>query len=121
MATIEVLAGDIDSAKYKFFSKDCTMIDQKYMIPKDDRIISLRKNNVKMIQQLDEETKKKLAGMAGWGLVGAVALGPLGAVGGMLIGGRKREISFVCEFNDGKKFMAKTDSKTFTTIMSWNF
>ncbi len=55
---------------------------------------------------------KKLAGTAGWGVVGLVALGPLGAIGGMLLGGNKKEVSFTAELDDGRRFMAVTDSKT---------
>ncbi len=54
---------------------------------------------------------KKLAATAGWGFVGLVALGPLGAIGGMLPGGNKKQVSFTAELDDGRKFMAVTDSK----------
>ncbi len=57
-----------------------------------------------------------LAGTAGWGFVGLVALGPLGAIGGMLLGGNKKEVSFTAELDDGRKFMAVTDSKTWRKI-----
>ncbi len=59
---------------------------------------------------------KKLAGTAGWGFVGLVALGPLGAIGGMLLGGNKKEVSFTAELDDGRKFMAVTGSKTWRKI-----
>ncbi len=57
-----------------------------------------------------------LTGTAGWGFVGLVALGPLGAIGGMLLGGNKKEVSFTAELDDGRKFMAVTDSKTWRKI-----
>ena len=47
---------------------------------------------------------------------GLVALGPLGAIGGMLLGGNKKEVSFTAELDDGRKFMAVTDSKTWRKI-----
>ncbi len=59
---------------------------------------------------------KKLAGIAGWGFVGLVVLGPLGAIGGMLLGGNKKQVSFTAELDDGRKFMAVTDSKTWRKI-----
>ena len=59
---------------------------------------------------------KTLAGTAGWGFVGLVALGPLGAIGGMLLGGNKKEVSFTAELDDGRKFMAVTDCKTWRKI-----
>ncbi|MEE9210366.1 MAG: hypothetical protein V3U23_07920 [Kiloniellales bacterium] len=59
---------------------------------------------------------RELAGTAGWGFVGLVALGPLGTIGGMLLGGNKKEVSFTAEVDDGRKFMAVTDSKTWRKI-----
>ncbi len=41
-----------------------------------------------------------------------MALGRLGAVAGMLPGGGKKEVSFAAEPDDGRRFMAVTDSKT---------
>ncbi len=40
------------------------------------------------------------------------AAGPLGAVAGMLPGGRKKQVGFTAELDDGRKFMAVTGSKT---------
>ena len=34
----------------------------------------------------------------------------------MLVGGRKKEVSFTAELDDGRKFMAVTDSKTWRKI-----
>ncbi len=36
----------------------------------------------------------------------------MGAVAGMLPGGGKKEVSFAPELDDGRKFMAVTNSKT---------
>ena len=73
-----------------------------------------------MIERLDEDSKKRFLGMAGWGLVGAYALGPLGAIGGMMFGGNKKQVTFLVEFRDGCKIMARTDSKTYVRIMGYN-
>ncbi len=60
--------------------------------------------------------QRLLAATAGWGFVGLVALGPLGAIGGMLLGGNKKEVSFTAELDVGRKFVAVTDSKTWRKI-----
>ncbi len=39
-------------------------------------------------------------------------LGPLGAVAGMLPGGGKKQVSIAAEPDNGRRFMAVTDSKT---------
>lgn len=70
------------------------------------------------VEPLTEEKVKKLAGTAGWGLAGAALLGPLGAIGGMLLGGNKTEISFVCNTKDGKRFMGVTDAKFYQQLVA---
>ena len=42
-----------------------------------------------------EESVKKLAGTVGWGVAGALVLGPLGLLTGTLVVGRKREITII--------------------------
>jgi len=79
------------------------------------------KAEVSDIEQMNEEKVKKLAGTAGWGVAGAVLLGPLGAIGGMLIGGNKKEVAFVCNLHDGRRFMATTDGKTWQKICAARF
>lgn len=123
MATIKVLAGDLDHGDWGFAG----LFGQALMTKPSTQAniwkgetIDL-KLNAENIEALDEEKVKKLAGTAGWGLAGAVLLGPLGAIGGMLLGGNKKQVTFACYLSDGRKFMATTDSKTWTKIMAAKF
>lgn len=118
MAKIKIHAGDLDHGSWDFngmfgsatmfraSTKDHMWKGETYNFGTD----------VEHVEALDEEKVKKFAGTAGWGLAGAVLLGPLGAIGGVLLGGNKKEVVFACYFKDGRKFMATTDSKTFTKI-----
>jgi hypothetical protein len=65
-----------------------------------------------------EESVKKLGGTLGWGVAGGVLLGPVGLLAGLLTGGRKKEVTFVAKFKDGRKFMGTTDSKSFTKLQA---
>ena len=80
-----------------------------------DKTIDLRKQ-VDSVEIVTEESKKKFMGTAGWGLAGAIALGPLGLIAGALAGGNKKEVCFACHLKDGRKFMAVTDPKTYQEI-----
>jgi hypothetical protein len=51
-------------------------------------------------------------------VAGAVLLGPLGLLAGVLVGGRKKEITFVAKLKDGRKFLGTPDSKTFTQLQA---
>jgi hypothetical protein len=76
---------------------------------------------LKTVMPASEENVKKMAGSVGWGLVGGLALGPIGLLAGVLAGGNKKEVTFIAEFSDGKKFMGTTDSKTFTKMTAATF
>lgn len=65
------------------------------------------------VDTASEESVKKIGGTVGWGAAGAVILGPVGLLAGLLAGGRKTEVTFVAKFRDGRKMLASTDSKTY--------
>ena len=46
-------------------------------------------NSVTTIEIITEENKKKVAGTMAGGAAGLLLLGPLGAIGGLLLGGNK--------------------------------
>ena len=82
---------------------------------------SYRKNDVESVQQVTDQNKKTVLGTAGWGAGGLLLLGPLGAIGGMLIGGNSKKITFAVKFNDGKKLLGECDPKVWAKIMSVHF
>lgn len=65
------------------------------------------------IESASEESVKKVGGAIGWGVVGGVIAGPVGMLAGAILGGNKKEVTFVAEIEDGRKFMGTTDNKTF--------
>lgn len=68
-----------------------------------------------------EDSVKRLGGTLGWGAAGAIVLGPVGLLAGLLLGGRGKEVTFVVRFKDGRKFLGTTDAKTFTKIQASTF
>ena len=79
------------------------------------------KGNIDKIEVVTEESKKKFIGAAGWGLVGSAALGPVGLIAGVLAGGNKKEICFVCYLKDGRKFMAFSDPTVYQEFVAAQF
>lgn len=68
------------------------------------------------VEVASEENVKKVGGTIGWGAVGALALGPVGLLAGLLLGGKKKEVTFVAVFKDGRRLLATTDSVGFTKL-----
>lgn len=56
-----------------------------------------------------EDNIKTISGTLGWGTAGALALGPVGLLAGLLLGGKKKHVAFFCRFADGRKLMAKSE------------
>lgn len=119
--SIKVVAGDLTEGKWQFTG----MLGQALMTRADQmswkpQSVDL-KHDAESVELMTEEKVKKLAGTAGWGAAGMVLLGPLGAIGGILLGGNKKEVAFVCHLKDGRKFMATTDGKTWQKITAARF
>ena len=76
----------------------------------------VKDNEIASVEVASEESVKDIGGAVGWSLAGAAVLGPLGLVGGLLLGGRGKDVIFVCELKDGRKFLAKTSSKNYTRL-----
>jgi hypothetical protein len=80
--------------------------------------VTIKADQIESLDVATEENLKKMGGSIGWGLVGGLALGGVGAIAGLLAGGRSKEVTFICKFKDGRKFLGKCDSKIFTNIQA---
>jgi len=65
-----------------------------------------------------EESVKKMGGAIGLGLAGGVLFGPLGLIAGALAGGRKKEVTFIARFRDGRKLLGVCEQKTFAKMQA---
>lgn len=79
---------------------------------------TVRADRLVNLEVASEENVKRLGGAAGWGAVGALALGPVGLLAGVVMGGNKKDVTFIAEFDDGRKMLATTDSKAFTQMQA---
>lgn len=78
-----------------FFNDECVLFFNSF---KECKLISELHLN-------EQTTQGRLAG----GLLGLAVAGPLGAIAGLFVGGKKNidEIDFFCELDDGRSFVAK--------------
>jgi hypothetical protein len=119
MSKVKILAGDLAAGTYGFSTG---LIGKQAFLRKELSVDMIPLHNqLERVEIQTEESVKKLGGTAGWGITGAVLLGPLGAIGGMLIGGRAKEVCFAAYLKDGRKFLATTDGKTYQKIAAAAF
>jgi hypothetical protein len=120
MATITVHAGHFVPGKI-YLRLDNSLFRSDTMRLKDvttGSVISYKLQDFTELEVASEESTKKMMGAIGWGLVGDLALGPLGLLAGVLSGGKQTDVKFTAAFNDGRRMLATTDSKTFTTMQA---
>ncbi|TXH81251.1 MAG: hypothetical protein E6Q77_08565 [Rhizobium sp.] len=82
---------------------------------------TIKLDAVETVEMASEEAVKRLGGTIGWGVAGAVILGPVGLLAGLLAGGKGKDVTFVCKLKDGRKFLATASSKMFTELQNRTF
>jgi hypothetical protein len=123
MAHVEILGGEIPAGKWdtKYFFED---IFPEIVINLDGQFRKLDLNDIKSAEVVDQEQIKSIVSSTGWGiaagLVAGIFTGGLGLIAGGVAGaiakGQKTVVTFMCELNDGRKFIAATDSQTWNKI-----
>jgi hypothetical protein len=111
MAKIKIHAGNFKKGSYFFSWGALHMLTDAHPIKGENIIDSLIE-----IQLATENNIKKMGGTIGWGVTGALIFGPVGILAGLLLGSKKKEITFVAKFSDNKMFLGTTDYKTFTAL-----
>lgn len=120
MAKLLIHAGDFNKGKAKlnFTPNSFTFIPEDGYNP---AVYTYFPNEIQSLMIATEENVKKIGGTIGWGVAGAVLLGPVGLLAGLLMGGKGKDITFVLVLSDGKKMLATTDSKTYTQLTALSF
>lgn len=111
MAKIKLHAGDFQKARVASFAAGTFVF--MYGIFKNETI---KATELDSLEVASEESLKRLGGTLGWGIAGGLLLGGVGALAGLLVGGRSKEVTFVAKFKDGRKLMATTEATTFKAI-----
>lgn len=94
------------------------LFDGKFFLPcktgRRSECVAL--SRVTSLEIASEQNIKGLAGTLGWGAAGGLALGPVGLLAGLLLGGKRTEVAFIVAFDDDRSFLAIGDHRTFVTI-----
>jgi len=126
MATFKVIAGDFGQGGtgQVLVGSMYRESRQGFNMPVAGHAFQTEHIGVGMIQAVEvatEENVRKMGGAIGWGLAGGLVLGPVGALAGVLAGGRSKSITFVCQFKGGRKFLGSCNPKTFVAIQAAYF
>jgi len=73
------------------------------------------------VEVITEENKKSIISATGWSILGGITFGPLGALAGLVFGGRQKEHYIACYLKDGHKFLAIVDSEALLRLKSLCF
>jgi hypothetical protein len=114
MAKIKVHAGDFLKGDSSFGFGIFSLRTEKHSYVGE----TIHGHELEHIEVASEESVKKIGGTLGWGAIGALALGPVGLLAGILLGGKKQEVTFVAKFKDGRRLLATTDSKTYNQLQA---
>lgn len=116
---MKVLAGDwpVDSNvtfKKGFSGKIKTIMIQKGVFSFD----KIPFDEISGAEIVTDENRMSVGRKLGWGIGGALVLGPLGAVIGAVAGGNMKEQAVAVVFKDGRKVMLKGKRKELEPIIA---
>lgn len=118
VSKIEVLAGDFKTGGNHFYVSNGTL---HMGVPGQFFKQQIPVTSIAELEPASEENVKRMGGSVGWGLAGAVILGPVGLLAGLLAGGRGKDVTFICKLKDGRTFMGTVDSKAYTKMSATLF
>ena len=112
MANIRVLAGDFVLGDSEYQSG--SLILRTSINPSFEKQIPI--SSFKTLRLECEESNKNIKSAIGFGIAGALLLGPVGAAMGFLLAGRETEVTFIATLKGGRTLLAATDSDTYRDI-----
>ena len=117
MAKITVHAGDFKKGVGQFTFGSFILLTEEHQWAGE----SIPPSQLETLEVASEESVKNIGGAVGWGAAGALLLGPVGLLVGVFLAGKKKDVTFVAKFKDGRRLLATTDSATFTKLKATMF
>lgn len=111
---IDVIAGDFKKGlKHEYvYPRKVIYMKTKNRFFKEKILIS----DIQKLEVCSDENAINFGRSLGSGLAGGILLGPAGLIVGALLGGKSRNVTFSCVFNDGRKFLGMCSETTFNNI-----
>ncbi|KDD66024.1 hypothetical protein V466_26495 [Pseudomonas mandelii PD30] len=64
----------------------------------------------------NEDSINNIKDAIGFGVAGAMLLGPIGAIAGFMLAGKETEVTFLATLKDDRKLLVAVDGNTFEEI-----
>ncbi|BCX69587.1 MULTISPECIES: hypothetical protein [Pseudomonas] len=112
MASITVLAGDFLQGDGDYRDGVFTLRTSLHPWPG----ITLPLSKFKNLEVANEDSINNIKEAIGFGVAGAMLLGPIGAFAGFMLAGKETEVTFLATLKDDRKLLAAADSSTFEEI-----
>ncbi|MFJ2362499.1 hypothetical protein ACIPIN_02065 [Pseudomonas sp. NPDC087697] len=112
MAKIIVLAGDFPQCDGEYCLGTITL--KTALKPRMGK--SFLVSEFKDLTVENTGSTKNIKSAIGFGIAGAMLLGPVGAIAGYLLAGHSTEVTFMATLKGGRTLLAATDSDTFRDI-----
>ncbi|MGE8067679.1 hypothetical protein [Pseudomonas sp. NPDC089569] len=112
MASITVLAGDFLQGDGDYREGVLTLRTPLYPWPG----LKLPLRKFRHLEVANEESFNNIQQAIGYGVAGAMLLGPIGAFAGLMLAQKETEVTFMATLKDGRKLLACADGDTFDEI-----
>ncbi len=116
MASFKVLGGDFKANDSSLHRGTLLLYDPRRNSFLADTEIPA--SQIASVEVVTEENVKRAGGTVGWAAAGGLLLGPLGLLGGALLGGRGKDITFLCTLRDGRRFLANASSEAYKEFLA---
>ena len=112
LGRIDVHAGDFKNGN------ESQSVHGKFLMKKEGKFLreKIKPTEIEKLELATEENVVSVGGAAGWGIAGAALLGPAGLLAGLVLGGKGKDTTFICQFKDGRKFLGTASSKVYTAL-----
>ena len=112
LGRIDVHAGDFKKGN------ESQYVHGKFIMKNEGKFLreKIKPSEIARLEEASEESVVSIGGAAGWVIAGSVLLGPAGLLAGLVLGGKGKDTTFICEFKDGRKFLGTASSKVFNEL-----
>ncbi len=113
MTEIQVIGGEITQGLWQANGTvgDCTMTQHGVYV------INLSKM-LKSVQEVTEDNKVDLGRAVASAAIGTLLAGPLGALGAVLLFGRRKTVTFLAELTDGRQFVGIIEKDKYAVLLA---